>query len=112
MIFKTMKAFRRGGDVESYLMTGLSSTMKDLLSGLSKLRFRDNFQGFEATVDIAASSELGIPNPRNYVPSQRVILRQSGGGAIIDGDSLWTTDSVYLKNTGGSEATVTVYFMR
>lgn len=91
----------------------LPEELKDLEVGLKKLDFENNFSSFEVTVTIPATSELKIENTlrTGKIPSKRLIVRQTGGGAIIDGTSAWTKDALYLYNTGASPATVTVIFL-
>jgi len=76
------------------------------------LDFLNNFKSFKTTVTIAATSEAEIKNLlKPVIPSQRLIIRQAGGGAIIDGTTKWTIDKLYLYNTGASTAEVTVIFL-
>lgn len=89
----------------------LPDDLKDLEIGLKKLDFINNFSGFKAIVTIPATSEVAIKNQMGIIPSQRLIVRQAGGGAIIDGTTTWTLNNVYLYNTGATSAEVTVIFL-
>jgi len=116
MNFIEFKEFRGVADgVISYLKTDLKKILKELQLGLTKLRFTENFEAFEIEVTIAAGAELKIRNQirSGTIPSQRLIIRGgSGSQNIVDGDTEWTREHVYLKNTGASAATATVLFVR
>lgn len=87
--------------------------LKDLLStGMKKLTFGDNFESFEASVIIAATSELKITNKLQFTPSRYIIVSQSGNGLITKGTSEWSNDSIYLYNNGAVSVAITVIFMR
>ncbi len=98
--------------VVHYLVNEHSSNLSDILNSLRRISFTDNFDSFRVTVTIAAGAELGIENKlRGTIPTDRIIVR-STGHEIVDGDSAWTTDYVYLKNQGASAVTATVVFLR
>lgn len=101
-------------DVVRYLSIDLVKGMRELTNGLSKLTFDQNFESFETTVTIPASSELAIRNElRGVVPTKRLIVRGGTGAySVVDGDTAWTTDYVYMKNTSGSSVTVTLVFLK
>jgi len=93
-----------------YVTVELKSFLRDLQVGLTRLSFTDNFETFEATVTIAALSEVSIVNELQDIPSYRLFVR--GGGGVEDGDTEWDTDFVHLKNTSASSVTVTAIFFR
>lgn len=117
MKFPTFRQFRRiSGDIRDvleYLETDLQYVMKELATVLRNLSFEDNFQGWVEEVTIPAGAELKIFNRlQNTIPSYRLILRgKAGSELVVDGDTAWDFENVYLKNTGGSPVTVTVAFM-
>jgi len=111
MRFNAFKSFTEATDLKDYLKNQLSASMKHVLYGLTKLSFADNFESFEETVSIASGEEVSVRNKLGVIPSGYLILRQTGSGAIIDGDTPWTTNLIYLKNTG-SDATVKIVFLR
>ena len=117
MKFTILRQFRKIQgtieDVFTYLETDLQTTLKDLSTGLTKLSFDDNFQGWVEEVTIPASSELKILNRlQTKIPSYKLILRgKTGAESVVDGDTEWTIDNVYLKNLSGSSVTVTVAFL-
>lgn len=114
MKFRSFKEFRAGSlqDVVEYLKVHLTSTLRDLVAGLTKLTFTDNFDAFEAEVTIGAGSEAKIRNELSTIPTKRMIVRALGSSDIIDGPTAWNKDFVYLKNNGGASATISVVFMR
>lgn len=120
MKFIAFKEFRETIDVTKdriaeYLRIDLKKILRDLQTGLTKLSFEDNFVSFKKEVTIAASSELAIRNEfrDGTVPSQRIIIKGStGAGSIVDGDTQWDQNFVYLKNTSGSTVTATVIFLK
>lgn len=102
-------------DIVEYLRTDMKKVLRELQLGLTKLSLLDNFEGFSAEVTIAAGAELAIQNQfRNgKIPSQRIIVKGgSGSQNIVDGDTAWSVDFVYLKNTGASSASATVIFLK
>ena len=88
--------------------------IRELGVGLTRLSFDDNFESFEVDVTIEATSELEIRNQlRDAIPSKRVVIAGgTGAGDIVDGDTEWTTNFVYLKNTSASPVTATVLFFK
>lgn len=85
----------------------------ELLFGLTRLSFEDNFDAFiKKDLTIAAGAEASVANglPTRRIPAYYIILRQTGDSRVIDGDTDWTTDTVYLKNVGSNSVTITVAF--
>jgi hypothetical protein len=114
MRFFILKEFR-GGSVEEYLRNAFTSVLRNLQTGLSQLTFDENFSNFlEEDLIVPAGAEITIANrlDNKVIPRFRMITRQTGGGHILDGDTPWTNDFVYLKNLGASDATITVFFFR
>jgi hypothetical protein len=98
-------------DIITFLTRDFGKTIRELDLGLTRLSFVDNFRAFKTTVTIPAGTELAIRNElRSVIPSERIILR-SNSSSIVDGDTAWSLNFVYLKNTGGSQATITVVFL-
>ncbi len=98
--------------VVSYLQREHSSNINDLVILLKRLSFSDNFESFQETVIIPATAEVAIENKlRGAIPTQRLFVR-SNSADVVDGDTEWTENFVYLKNLGASEATVTVVFIK
>lgn len=114
MKFRSFKEFRDEtlDRVIQFLRMDLTSTLRELGNGLSKLTFEDNFESFEISTTILAGQEVEIPNRLPVVPSRRIIVRQSGNGLITDGTTAWNASFLYLRNNGGASVTCTVVFMR
>jgi len=98
--------------VLDYLKIEHSLNLRELITGLKNLDFQNNFQSFEVTVTIPATTEIAIENKlRNAIPSKRLIVR-SNVAEITDGAAEWTRQFVSLKNTSATPATVTVIFLK
>lgn len=98
--------------VLDYLKIEHTLNLRELINGLKRLDFLNNFESFEVTVTIPAGAELGIENKlRNAIPSKRIIVR-SNVSDITDGSNEWTRQYVFLKNNSASEATLTVVFLK
>ena len=86
----------------------------ELLFGLTRLSFEDNFDAFiKKDLTIAAGAEAEIANglPTRRIPAYYIILRQTGDSRVIDGTVTdWSRDAVYLSNVGSNEVTITVVF--
>lgn len=98
----------------NYLSFDMPKFLRELSIGLNRLSFVDNFNAFSVRVTINAGQELAIRNQlrSKEIPTQRIITRGgSGSQNVVDGDTPWSQDFVYLKNTGGSAVTVTVVFI-
>lgn len=92
-----------------YLGVDMIFNLRELTNGLAKLNFEDNFNSFQASVTIAASSELTIRNRLGEIPTGKLIIKTDNID-VVDGDTANTKDFVYLKNTSGSSANVTVVY--
>lgn len=90
----------------------LKQLLRHLSAGLERLTFGDNFEGFEATIVISASSELKLRNQLNFIPTKYIITQQRGNGLVTAGDTDWDANFLYMKNHGASETTVTLQFLR
>lgn len=117
MKFPQFREYRGGDDVESfikYLRTDLLRAMRELTTGLSRLKFSDNFEGFVVEdVEILAGAEVKIRHNLGATPSMRFLVRGgSGAQEVVDGDTDWDSNYVYLKNEGASPVTVSFVFLR
>lgn len=110
MKFPRPRLFRPGNAIDKYLGVDLVYTLRDLFTGLNKLSFNDNFQSFQVSVTVTASSELAIRNELGVIPTGKIVVRDGGSSDIVDGDTAWTADWVYVKNLSGTDKTVTVIF--
>lgn len=86
--------------------------LKELENGLRKLDFRFNFDSFEINLTFKPGEEIKVTNRLKNTPNYYIIGRQSGEGQIIDGDTPWTSDAIYLKNSGINTITATIVVMR
>lgn len=98
-------------DVINYLTIDVKNILKELTTGLVNLRLTENFNAFTVTVTIPAGQEQSIRNQmRSRIPTQRILVR-GNSSSIVDGDTEWNMNYLYMKNTGLTEATVTLIFM-
>lgn len=101
-----------GGDAAEYLKNQLSGGIDDLVTGLSKLTFRDNFLQYQTTVSIAAGVEDAVEHHLGVIPAGRIIFACEGG-ILQDGPTAATDMFWYLKNVSStSTANATVIFFR
>ncbi|MBR9701024.1 hypothetical protein GOV11_04120 [Candidatus Woesearchaeota archaeon] len=120
MRFASFREFRNLLDpkleeVVKFLTVDVTSTLRELTTGLTKISFEDNFESFTVEVTLASGAETEIRNKLRSqdIPTQRIIVRGgSGSQDIVDGDTQWTKQFVYLKNTNASSVTATVLFLR
>ena len=114
MKFLNFKLFRTGSsldDVIQYLSVDLSNGLRDIYTGLTKLSFNDNFQSFRADISFTGAQEVTIRHNLGATPSSRIIVRSTASD-IVDGDTAWNENYVYMKKTGAGAATATVLFLR
>lgn len=127
MRFNTFKEFRQIGvaalaDVVSYLRTDVADSFRNLSVGLRRLAFTENFLSFEVNVSgLAEGAEIRIRNEireggSQIVPKYFILVRKTAGAEyIVDGDTPWDENYVYLKNNHPASippttATFTVIF--
>lgn len=96
--------------LEEFISTYYNETIDTLNFNLKSLSFLHNFPSKVVTVTISAGQTARIFHEFGIVPSSRVILRNSGDGAITDGE--YTNKYVELINRGSIEATVKVAILR
>jgi len=57
--------------VLAYLSNEMSANFRDLILGLKRLDFKNNFNSFKVSVEIPAGEEIAIPNQiKNGIPDQ------------------------------------------
>lgn len=118
MIIKQPPRLTNRDSIIKYIETDLWTWLKDLSVSFLKINFQDNFQSFTVNdVIILPNTEVAISNQfknryPGLVPSGRIIVRQKGDANIIDGDSPWTADLLFLKNPSANAATVSVLFFK
>lgn len=118
MNFSALKEFKKTQatellDVISYLAIDLVATIRELRVGLTNMSFDDNFDSFAEAITIPAGAELPIRNRLKGIPTEWIVVRTNQYGlSVCDGDTAWSQDYLYLKNTAGSAAVLTVRFFR
>jgi len=101
-----------------YIETDLWTWLKDLSVAFLKINFQDNFQSFTVNdLSIPAGAEVAVSNQfknryPGVIPTGRMIIRQKGDANIIDGDSPWTANLLFLKNPSANDAVVSVLFFK
>jgi len=108
------RGFRIGivRDAGDFIAKEIGPCLKDLFVGLNSLDLVDNFNSFEANLELANGEELTIKNRLKHIPSKKIITRQTGNGLIVDGAIGWNSETLSLKNHGPDRVTITVIFMR
>ena len=89
----------------------IEQLIKELSTGLRRLTFSNNFESFETTVTIPATSTVIIPNQLTFRPTKYIIVSQTGAGQVTK-EADWTDNQLFLYNNGGSIVTITVIFFR
>ncbi len=111
MIFNNPPRLPSSTGVTKYLQVDLYSWMKSIFAGLLKLNFKDNFDSFTvADLTIPAGQEVNITNGLGFIPSGRLIVRQTGDGLVTDG--VWDINIVRLFNNGAVDVVITVIFFK
>lgn len=91
---------------------GLKQVIRELSSGLTKLTFQDNFEGFDAEdIVITSGSEAKIRNELKFIPTRYIITMQEGNGLLAK-SGVWTKDHLYMTNHGPDTVTATIRFLR
>ena len=91
----------------------LDDLIRELSHGLTKLSLSENIDGFKVEdLKIPGNGEANVKNQLSFTPKQYIITSQQGGGLITKSDKDWKTGYLSLTNSGSSEATITVIFMR
>lgn len=112
---KAKKLLRRVfGEIETvseFIEDYFNLLVDDLNNLFSTLSLSRNFstQYFQS-LEIAAGATLRIEHKLRSTPSYKLVVKQSGGGLITDGE--YTENYIELTNTGGSTATISVIIFR
>ncbi len=118
MIIRTPPKLTNRNSVVKYVEIDLWSWLKELSIGLLKIDFLENFQSFIVqNLSIPAGIEVSIPNQfrtsdPGTIPRSRIITRQLGDANIIDGNTSWTANHVYLRNPSANDAVISVIFFK
>lgn len=98
-------------DIYQYLISEHNGNLQQLVQVLRRLSFEDNFESFEVTVTIPATSEIAVENKLKVIPSKRIIVRAKTS-LITDGATEWTKTHLYIQNGEATEQTVTILFIK
>lgn len=100
MIFK--------GLIPNFTEENYKHLVRELNLGLYKLDLGDNFDGQIVTQEKIATGNFSVGHTLKRVPKYRIILRQIGGGAIVDTTTPWTDSQIYLNNPGSTITLLTL----
>ena len=85
-------------------------SFESLATILTSLTFQENFNSFLWSGSILAGQELSIKNKiKKNIPTGYLIIFNQGG-IVQAGDSVWTNDFLYMKNSGTDDASVKIIF--
>ena len=115
MIFRFFsKIIERDDSSEMFkdIVNSYNSLIRDLNTGLSRLKLGENFESNTRTVTIASAAELKIPHNLGAIPSGYLILRRSSNAVISDGGTAWDENNIYLTNNGASSVTLTIVILK
>lgn len=118
MIIRTPPKITNRNSLVKYVEIDLWSWLKELSIGILKMDFSQNFQSFRVNgLAIPAGEEVAIPNQfrtayPGIIPSSRIIVRQNGDANVIDGDTVWTENQVFLKNPSANDVIISVIFFK
>ena len=111
MIFNNPPKLVNQEYVGQYVQNELYGWFKNIQAGLTRLGLVENFEGFRVdNLTIAAGTMAKITNPLLFIPSARIIVRQTGNGVITDGT--WSSQILELFNNGLVPVTISVIFYR
>lgn len=113
-IFREFKLSRNESDgprLIEWAAVELSKALRAVVQALGALTFDDNFKSFTDEQTIAAGAEVAIRNRliSGKIPTGRIILKSTSPD-VADGPTAWSSDFVYLKNYGVTDAAVKVVF--
>lgn len=111
MKFKDVRAIV-SGDIFGWITGELCPFLRETIFGLRRLTFEDNFESFEETVKIAATTETAIQNKLNFIPSRMIVVDVTSGCVVSRGPTVWDKDRLFVKNYSASATTAKIVFMR
>lgn len=100
MIFK--------GLIPEFSEENFKRLVRELNIGLYKLDLEENFDGEVVSLENIPTGNFSVGHTLKRVPKYRIILRQIGGGAIVDTTTPWTDSQVYLNNPGSTITLLTL----
>lgn len=103
------KAFQ-GIELPDFISEYYNEMVDNIIFNFKQLSFRHNFPSKIVEIEIAPSATVQIFHGLGVIPSDRIILRNSGNGAITDGE--FNSDYIELINRGSITANVKVAILR
>ena len=100
------------GDLPGWVMGEINASFRDLFIGLRRLSFEDNFESFEYSGAIAATTEISVPNRLTFIPSRYIVVDSTGGAIVGRGPTSWTSDRLFIKNYSATATVAKIVFMR
>ena len=100
------------------LQKSFKAIILELIMGLKRLDFNNNFESFEVTVTVPDQTEVsGDYKIRNQmdpaIPSKMLIMKQTGNALVTAGTTSWSQDYVYIRNHSTTiDAVVTIVFFK
>lgn len=100
------------------LQKSFKAIILELIMGLKRLDFNNNFESFEVTVTVPDQTEKsGDYKIRNAldpaIPSKMLIMKQTGNALVTAGTAEWSQDYVYIRNHSTTiDTEVTVIFFK
>ena len=93
---------------------GIYQLVQELMLGLNRLSFKDNFNSFEVRdKTIPAGSTATFVNTLKSIPSQYIIVSQEGNSLVAKTkEKRWTTNTLHLKNYGTEDVIISVVFFK
>ena len=111
MKFKQIREFITG-DLTGWVMGELNAGIRDLFIGLRRLSFEDNFESFEFSGAIAATTEVAVTNKLSFIPSRYIVLDTTGGAVVGRGPTAWNQDRLFISNYSTTATVAKIVFMR
>lgn len=100
------------------LQKSFKAIILELIMGLKRLDFINNFESFEVTVTVPDQTQTpGDYKIRNEldpaIPTRMIITKQTGNALITAGTAEWTQDYVYIRNHSTTiDGVITVVFFK
>jgi hypothetical protein len=100
------------GELVAWVRGELNAGIRELFIGLRRLSFEDNFESFEYTGSIAATTEISVQNKFSFIPSRYLVVDTTSGAVVGRGPTAWTSDRLFIKNYSASATVAKIVFMR
>lgn len=98
-------------DALKYVRVDIHKAFEDLVLGLKKLSFADNFSSFTVDVTIAAGTTTKIINRHRTQSIYWFPVRISGDARLIE-DGEPTADYLFIKNASTTSTTATLLVIK